>query len=166
MEAIIAVRGIHLHGEDYFVTGFTDLSNEVAHFVSEERQSEKDQIFSMLIHELKIISIKAAIAPRGLTLENATTWRGCQLSYTSTTPTGGIPRTTPVDKVGDIADPSGTGEHDSGDDPSILSLFKTLGPEHAMDVLLGGYDFEPLRDLIPDAENGRVFAFRPSDDES
>ncbi|KAJ7481532.1 hypothetical protein FB451DRAFT_130601 [Mycena latifolia] len=73
---------------------------------------------------------------------------------------------------GDIemgAGPSGTlNETPDSDEPNIASLFDTLGPEEAMDVLLGGYDFEPLPDLINDAENGGTSPTRrttPPDDE-
>ncbi|KAJ6530340.1 hypothetical protein DFH09DRAFT_1184138 [Mycena vulgaris] len=69
------------------------------------------------------------------------------------------------------AGPSGTsgGMRDSGDDArtdsgdnTFNSIFKTLGREKAMDVVLGGYAFEQLPDLIPDDENGGASPPRPT----
>ncbi|KAJ7782383.1 hypothetical protein DFH07DRAFT_1055189 [Mycena maculata] len=56
------------------------------------------------------------------------------------------------------------GPQESGDEDgasSLSNMFETLGRDQAMDVLLGGYDFEPLLELIDDTENGGPSPPRP-----
>ncbi|KAJ7132147.1 hypothetical protein C8R44DRAFT_977809 [Mycena epipterygia] len=55
------------------------------------------------------------------------------------------------------------GMEESGDaDPEFDHLLQTLGPMDAMDVILGGYEFEALPDLVDDGENGVAFHPRPT----
>ncbi|KAJ6578845.1 hypothetical protein DFH09DRAFT_1449128 [Mycena vulgaris] len=65
---------------------------------------------------------------------------------------------------GGMEEPRNRGDADPG---TFDHLFQTLGRMNAMDVILGGYDFEPLPDLLNDGENGVAFTPRPStpDDE-
>ncbi|KAJ7451589.1 hypothetical protein FB451DRAFT_1524970 [Mycena latifolia] len=53
-------------------------------------------------------------------------------------------------------------EMGAGPNPGTFQLFQTLGPMNAMEVMLGGYDFEPLPELVDDGENGVASPPRPT----